>query len=80
MTIDDVMVAMAMITARGSVLESHFASPLIKARYRIPFYNAYPISTSLYPMCMLELNQGSPLHILFKEQRKKEDLKEEMSG
>ena len=37
MTIGDVMVTMAMITARGSVLESHFMSPLIRASYPIPF-------------------------------------------
>lgn len=34
MTIGDVMVTMAMITARGSVLESHFMSPLIRASYQ----------------------------------------------
>lgn len=42
-------------------------------------YNTCPINTSLYPMRMLELIRGSPLGILFKEQREKEDLEEEMS-
>lgn len=75
MTMGDMMVTVAMTTARSSVVELHSVSPLIKARTLMPLYNTCLFDIPLYPWHELELKLGSPLHTSFKRAEKKGGLR-----